>query len=350
VPDDYATLQAAVDALAPDGVILLKPGSFTDGATLWKPVSIQGAGPKQTHMTAANANRVLLSIPAGVGNVQLSGLMLLGGSTALVSYGRLDLREVKIAKTAYSGIELHGAGATFIQNAQIHNNNSRGITLDQSAELGLEDVELAFNSIGIHAEGANRVMAQHLLVRESRGYGMYLGGETIANFDQCKVSFNGEAGFWVSGAARVGLSNCIVSSNGAKGLWLTDHAAVDIRHGIIEKNGEDPDCLKDDEVPAHICNGIELWERARLTLFDTIIRNNMDWGISAWAIECGFPRKHPQYRYSGQVRFFSSHASESREVNRIEGNNRSGKERAKGNPGNHPWNQETIPDGQVCLP
>lgn len=83
----------------------------------------------------------------------------------------------------------------------------------------------------------------------------------------------------------------------------------------MEGNGTYPRCQ---EVEI-ICNGIRVWDQAQLTLIDSTIKDNTDWGLAAWLKQCGYDRD----LFTGQVVFEGQ--------NVIEDNNKSGNH--KGNPG-----------------
>ena len=44
VPDDYLTIQEAIDAAAPGSLILVAEGTYDELVVMWKPVRLQGAG------------------------------------------------------------------------------------------------------------------------------------------------------------------------------------------------------------------------------------------------------------------------------------------------------------------
>jgi hypothetical protein len=72
-------------------------------------------------------------------------------------------------------------------------------------------------------------------------------------------------------------------------------------------------------------------------LLDSRILHNADWGLAVWLRQCGY-----WDIFTGQV-VIKGH-------NVIKDNNKSGNQAGMGNPGDHPWNQPEVPDGQVCLP
>lgn len=222
VPGDYANLQEAIDAIAPSGTITITSGTYEAGLTLWKPVTLRGAGPGETILKALPNRGLVGSIIAGVTRIQIENLALTteGHGTALTIWGHVRLSKVKVFENGFDGLKIGGPALVEVHNSTISNN----------------------------------------------------------------------------------------------GTW--------------------PECSMD----WVICNGIMLSEQAHLKLVDSIIKENGDWGIVAVLKQCDYS----QDAFTGKVSFEGS--------NIIEGNNRWGNQKGVGNPGNHPWNHPSVPDGQVCLP
>jgi len=111
-----------------------------------------------------------------------------------------------------------------------------------------------------------------------------------------------------------------------------------VQDSIIEENGKSSSCKEKD----HFCNGIKIGGgyEVQLTLIDSILRKNADWGLAAWVDDCG----RGLGSFTGQVIF------KEMELENISDNNISGNQDGMGNPGGHPWNRPDVPDGQVCLP
>lgn len=219
IPGDYASLQEAIDAIAPGGTIIIAAGTYEAGLTIWKPLILQGAGREQTILKARQG--VVVSITSQGQGVQLEGLAVDG--------------------SIYEGLLVYGRGS-FI--------------------------------------------------------------------------------------------NVQIMSNGFYGLLAGGSAMVEVRDSFIFDNGMDPECSHSKE----LCNGVGLWDQAQITLNNSMIKENGDWGIGATLKQCGYPRD----AFTGSVTFEGT--------NIIEGNNRWSNHKGMGNPGNHPWNNPSVPDGQVCLP
>lgn len=221
VPGDYASLQEAIDAIAPGDTIIIAAGTYEVGLTIWKPLILQGAGREQTILKASPDRGLVGAITAQGQGVHLEGLALAG--------------------SIYEGLLVYGRGS---------------------------------------------------------------------------------------------LINVQIMNNGFDGLVAGGSALVEVRDSSILDNGMDPECSHSEE----LCNGIELWDQAQITLSDSMIEENGDWGIGVRLKQCGYPGD----AFTGTVTFEGT--------NIIKGNNRWSNQKGMGNPGDHPWNDPSVPDGQVCLP
>lgn len=104
----------------------------------------------------------------------------------------------------------------------------------------------------------------------------------------------------------------------------------------IEGNGTRERCKEKD----YICNGILLvWDNPQVKIINSKIVKNADWSVGAALTQCG----------GGRDAFTSQVVFKDMKLEQIAGNNTSGNQDRMGNPGNHPWNNLSVPDGQVCL-
>ncbi len=289
VPGDYASLQEAIDAIAPGGTITVAAGSYETGLTVWKPLTIRGAGQDQTVLKALPNSSVVVSIIAEAQGIGIDGLMVTGSQgIGLFIYGRATLQNAKVSDNASDGLVVGGLAQVSLKNAKVSSHVEYGLLVGDSARLTLTNSELSAN-----------------------GFGLVVGDSAQANVFSSSLSANVGSGFVVR-----------------------DKAKVEVQRSTIAGNGTD---LQTCQYPFDpICNGILVRDQAQLTLSDVLIKDNADWGVTALLKPCGFIEPS----FTGQVIFTG--------VNTIEGNNKLGNLNDKGNPGNHPF--KNLPDGQVCLP
>ncbi len=215
--------------------------------------------------------------------------------------------------------------------------------------VGHEPTQIESNRGGplIFIRGDVTVTLEYLAVFKARGImladGIHIKGKAKVTILNSLVFDNEWGGLAARDSSHARLVRTLISGNGLYGITLQDSASVEIQSSIIENNGVDEGCRYRDSYKKYHCNGLLLSDNSRLTLTDSSILGNADWGLAAILQSC----KYADFQvstggFTGQVSFQG--------VNKIEGNNTSGYLNGMGNPGNHPWNRPEVPDGQVCLP
>lgn len=74
VPEDYATVQAAVDAVLPGGTVEIEASEFRGGITLWKDVTLRGRGKAETTLAPLPGRSIGLSFLHAARSVALEDL------------------------------------------------------------------------------------------------------------------------------------------------------------------------------------------------------------------------------------------------------------------------------------
>ena len=239
VPEDYATVQEAVDAIAPGGTITIAEGTYTGGVTLWKPVTLKGAGREATVLQTQEGQGPVISVPLGVQEVRLEKLTVRESeSDGLWTYGQAHLEELQVSGNGGNGLVVAGSAQVNLQNSEVSDNGK---------------------------------------------YGLYVGDSAQVNLINSKVSDNEDRGLYVVDSAQVSLTNCQVSGNEQDGLFVGGSGLVTVAGCLIEGNATVPYCKEE----GWICGGIVVEDEPHVELTDTTIRNNTGWGIAAWLRKCG---------------------------------------------------------------
>lgn len=133
VPSDYATIQEAVDAVAPGGKVLIGAGTFTIGSstTVWKPVTIEGAGRDKTSVgfdearswrrlaeSWPGAGASVITVTHGVTGVILRALTLQYAACGILAYGALSVDNCRI-RFLGTGITVAGGGNIVIRDSDL---------------------------------------------------------------------------------------------------------------------------------------------------------------------------------------------------------------------------------------
>jgi len=241
VPGDYPTLQEAVDAIPPGGTITVAPGSYNIGLTIWKSVTIRGAGQDQTILRGG------VSIIAGVSGVVIERLTV-GRSVedGLLIYGHVELRRLVIL------------------------GNNDGLEIRGSAQVTLTDCTISENGDGLIIVGSAQAVLTNCTINNNKDIGLYITAQV--NLTDCTVSENGSDGLYILGRGQQVLTNCTISKNGKNGLRAFALAEVKLENCVIESNAED---------------GILVLDEVQITVRNSIIRHNAEWGVEAYLEKCG---------------------------------------------------------------
>ncbi|MBI3461339.1 right-handed parallel beta-helix repeat-containing protein [Candidatus Acetothermia bacterium] len=350
------SLQAAIDQVTDGAVICLLAATYQENILVRRSLTLRGAGQEQTFIKGQDQKRdkAVLDID-GLSEIPvvLEGLVVSQGRGSLGDGVRIDgkaivaLNNSKISANDGVGLRILGSAQAVLSNSLVSSNDLGGLIVTGSARVGLTNTQVSENhGIGLQAAGSARLVLADSQVSESGLAGLRVfenadiglsntqvinnRGEGFVVLDSASVRLANSritgnkffAGLIAFGAAQVSLFSSQISGNpGIDGLRVENSASVEVRNSVVENNG---------------ANGVLVKDNAKLGLTDSVIRNQAEWGLTALLKQCGFSFDG----FTGQVSFEGA--------NIIEGNNKSGTQNSKGNPGNHPF--KGLPDGQVCLP
>lgn len=241
VPQDYSSLQEAVDAVAEGGTILIAPGTYEEGLTIWKPLVLRGAGTSQTILKALPGRRLVISIPAGVvgEGASLEGLKVTASKwIGMLIWGRASLQDVSVSENWEDGLSIGGLASVTINGSSFSKNG---------------------------------------------GDGLDVGGFATVSIKGSFFSENRRRGLTARDSATVAIETSTISENGGRGIGVWDFATATVRQTQILNNG---------------IEGIFLKYDSRVMIVDSVIQQNASWGVAAALTECGYSGN-----FTGRVTF-----------------------------------------------
>lgn len=368
------SVQKAIDEAPEGAVVCLGEGVFMANVVIAKSITLRGLGREQTILRSREPDRPVLFIRQGEIpiTVQVERLHITGARSNIPNYycmqeyesGKgcaigvivrgsisLSVRDVRIDNNDLRGLDINGLASVSLQNVLISSNGWEGIAFFSSGSLTLQSVEITDNYAGFFlTDGSARfadvkvhnnrlgslvtVQAQ-LTLEDSQISGSQRGLTVagVAHFRAVRTRFFGNIrGLVVVEAAHVTLERVIIENNIEAGLDLRDSSKTTITKSTVEANGAEPACAS----VQMLCSGVLVQGEAQVTVQDSIIHANADWGLAAALQQCGYSIDD----FSGRVTFLGE--------THFEGNNTTGNQSGQGNPGDHPFT--ALPDGQVCLP
>jgi len=204
VPDDYPTIQAAIDAAEVGYTVKVLPGTYNEDITLKSGVKVIGSGYDNTAIVGSNQTVTATD----VNNAQLEGFTIKneGKISILISGGAPEISHNHIIiNDGGTGIQIDNAATAFIHNNVVNQNNSAS---NQEISYG--------NTVayGIFISDAKPKVTNNLLHNLS-GEGIYIVGEQ---------------------AAETQIINNTVVGSGYDGIWCHKKASAHIRNNILVNN------------------------------------------------------------------------------------------------------------------
>lgn len=224
VPDDYSTIQEAINSASPGDTVFVQTGTYYEHLTITKNnVTITGENADSTIIDGNGSPMVVVDVDTA-NDVKISGFTIQNGS---------------------EGIELYLSNGTIIRENTIRGNTRSGITLDCSDSNTMVDNKLLNNDIAIELySSASNSISNNILSNNSVGFSLIVGSTDNSIFGNT-VSYNEYAGVevWQSGGNTIYQNNFIendlqvypdrtnVWDNGAEGNYWSDYAGVDVKTG-----------------------------------------------------------------------------------------------------------------------
>ncbi|NLE96346.1 MAG: hypothetical protein GX600_11845, partial [Dehalococcoidia bacterium] len=240
VPDDYSTIQAAVDAASSGDTISVKDGTYVENLTIDESVTIQSAnGPAATSIVAASSGSPAVTVDE-VTDVTLDGFAVSGGSIGVLLTSKTNgvtLTDLEVTNADGIGISLDGSHTNVvIEDTTIGGTPKTGIYFyGELAHVLIEDVSInGTTTCGIckpYDATLWDITVSRVNLTPTTGPGMWLEDSTastsyvVADIEIDDVSVTGgSVGIYVShknaDSENVSVTNCTVSGTSGHGIHL----------------------------------------------------------------------------------------------------------------------------------
>jgi hypothetical protein len=339
VPQEFASIQEAIDAVATGGTVVVGAGQYEGGLTIYKEVTLQGAGASQVQIqgglsvccdlkkarlekfkTQEAPTRAMLisgtTMQVTLSNVTLTasnqgGLEISGSNkveiveSVIQSIRGLALEALKItdgAQVTLTGStitrnETHGVlifnGQVSFFNSQISENQGNGLKL-RTGQVVLNNSRIVNNTEnGLESEGTLTLTNTLVLNNKQNGLWLRSGQATLSN--NTRLADNGAHGIAAEGG-QLALSNAEIASNKETGLTLEDLSIAKIENSRLLNNRQQGIILGDSAridlrlstLQNNGADGVQLSGSASATITNNKILNNLGWGLVAILRRCGF--------------------------------------------------------------
>lgn len=159
VPQHYATVQEAMDAVPAGGTIRLNSGAFEGGVTVWKSVTILGRGVSETALRRGEQDAVTLSLLSSAKTVVLQSITLrVKEMNPIMAHGSLALQDVLVIGEGgvnnEPAVAIHGNGALTVRDSAFKAIGGIALQAMGGSTAWIEGCRFEGNHNDVHVQGA----------------------------------------------------------------------------------------------------------------------------------------------------------------------------------------------------
>ena len=235
----FATIGQAIADVAPETVIRIRAGSYSEQLTLDKPLSLIGDGDVSVISRDANALQVganfglvrnisfrnvgqvrWFCVHVFNGSVQFDACRFQSDAISAVGVAGHETRPIfsqcVFEKSAQSGFFAYNYSAPRLEKCILRGNRFHGIGVEEGADPDLLDCVL----------------------NENGEMGARIGSAGRGRFDRCEFSLNGLSGVVSRDGGAPIVHNSVISRNSDFGVYVTEDSAGDFEGNILRDNGK----------------------------------------------------------------------------------------------------------------
>jgi len=269
---DHETLQEAVAAAAPGDRIVVRPGRYTGGVVLDKPLRIAAEGAPGAVVVESDSGPAL-AFRAATGVVTGLTLRATGatGFCVSISMGSPHLEDCDISSSALACVGIYDGANPTLRRNRIHDGADSGVYVYDNGLGLLEDNDIFGNTLGGVAikTGANPTL-RHNRIHHGKQSGVYVFENGRGLVEDNDVFANGYSGVEIKTGA-----NPVVRRNRIHDAIQNGLYAYLNGRGLVEEN----------DIFANAYSGVEIRSGANPTLRRNRIHDGRDSGV--YALENG---------------------------------------------------------------
>ncbi|MDD5447405.1 MAG: NosD domain-containing protein, partial [Methanocellales archaeon] len=224
VPDDYSTIQAAVNAASEGDTIIMRDGTYIENVDIDRRLTIKSEnGADFTLVQAQDSDDNLFYVRADY--VNLSGFTLTGATGVIRAGIYLDESNYcnissNNVSSNYYGTYLYSSGSNTISNNTV-SDNWRGIDLSYSSSNNTISNNNVSNNVGgirLYNSSNNNISSNTINSNNDRGVLLYYSSNN--NISSNTINSNNDRGVLLYYSSNNNISSNTINSNNNYGLYL----------------------------------------------------------------------------------------------------------------------------------
>ena len=277
---DFPLISQAIQAAKPGDRILVRPGFYSEGLVIDKPLEIIGDGEVSEIIVQASGRDVILfqttmgrvanmtlhqkgpakfyAVNITQGRLELEGCDITSQGLACVAIhdgadprlrrnrihdgkqagiyvydnGQGILEDNDIFGNAFTGVEIKGGSNPTLRRNRIHDGKSGGVLVYDNGQGILEDNDVFGNALaGIAIKGRGNPTLRHNRIHDGKRTGVYIYDNGQGVLEDNDILGNARAGIWIQEGSKPVARNNRVNKNGDVGVYVARNSG-----GTFEEN------------------------------------------------------------------------------------------------------------------
>jgi len=225
---DFAQIQQAIDAAPPGATLEIGAGTYEENLSIVdKPLTLRGQG----------ENTIIQGVLPTVPVVQIRA----------TQPSPVILEEISVIAPlpdpsfpfGPDGVVISGSTQAVLRCVQISRADGAGVSIQDTAQVTIEDSQFFHNGDGIAADGRSRVTIRRALAF-GNGTGARIGGSAQVQLEEVRILTNGGSGISIGGLTQVLIQDSDIAGNGfggpLDGIIIFGAADVQILQSAIYGN------------------------------------------------------------------------------------------------------------------
>lgn len=244
VPDDYPTIQEAINSANPGDTIYVLGGTYYEHPKVNKPLILIGESKESTIIDGNGENQTIIEVTASnvviseftVQNSQAGSTLVAGvkvsGHTCNITGNYVTRNKIGIFVTSQK--------SKIAENTVT--NNGQGIALYSSSEVTVEANNISTNTVGISLALSfnNVIMNNKALNSSTGGHGITLSSDSFNNTIRANELMNNYHGMWLSSSSDNSIFANTIANNKLLGIELSSSPDNTFYHNNFVNNGIQP--------------------------------------------------------------------------------------------------------------
>jgi parallel beta-helix repeat protein len=292
---DFLTISKAIGAAKPGDRILVRPGYYTEGLVLDKPLEIIGDGDRSNITVKAKGSDIIL-FKANMGVVRNLTLRQAGDGDWYgvdIGQGRLVLEDCDITSKSLSCVAVHGGADPQIRGNRIHDGQWSGILVYENGQGTIEDNDIFRNAnAGVTVRKGGNPTVRRNRIYDGQSCGALVNNNGLGTIEDNDIFDNAYSGIEIREGSNPTVRNNRIHDGKQSGVYVYENGQGTIEDndifgnalsGMEIKKGGNP-TVRNNRINKNDSRAVYVHDKGAGTFEDNDLRDNAK---GAWYIEPG---------------------------------------------------------------